>query len=188
MHFTRLITSLPISVPSGANTYNTLFPEAIDLSHAKVVEALLSITSAATVVGSTLDVKLQLGVYQDAAGNTVWDTRGRFDLVPGNTAATVASPYMQGLNISQDVDLQTTERAYRPTGSNGGTELNSGTVRDGNFLPFFRARDGLATAGMAQGLQRGINARMQLVVVDAAASGAWTGRLDVYGHFWDGSG
>lgn len=152
----------------------------MDLSQAKVVEAILTITAAASVVGSTLGVKLQMATYMDPAGNVVWDTRGYFNLVPGNQPASVASPYQQGLNVSQDVDLTTSERTYTPTGSNGGTELTPGTVRDGNFPSFLRGHGGLeGTGGRTSGC------RISLVQTDSANSAAFVGRVDVFAHCWD---
>jgi hypothetical protein len=173
---TRLVANIPIAITAGdAQTINTLL-DPLDLSEAKVLEAILTLTAIQTVAGSTLSVKLQAATFTDTLGNTTWDTRGRFSTVPGNQAATPASPYQEGMNISQDVDLTTTERNYRPTGSNGGTELSPGTVRDGNFPPFLR--QGLANTRQA-------NWRAQFVVVDAANSAGFTGNLLVFGHFWD---
>jgi hypothetical protein len=173
---TRIVANIPIAIVAGNNqTINTLL-DALDLSEAKVLEAILTLSAIQTVAGSTLDVKLQAATFTDPLGNTVWDTRGRFSTVLGNQAASAASPYQEGMNISQDVDLQASERMYRPTGSNGGTELSPGTVRDGNFPPFIR--EGLTHVRQA-------NWRAQFVVSDVAASAGFTGNLLVYGHFWD---
>lgn len=172
---TRLVGNIPIALGSGAQTVNTLL-DPLDLSMAKVIEVLLTLTSVATVAGSTLDVKFQMATFIDPLGNEVWDTRGRFSTVVGNQAASAAVPYQEGLNISQDVDLTTVERAYRPTGSAGGTELAAGTVRDGDFPAFLR--EGLLHT-------RQPNARIQMVVVDAAASFAAVGNVLIYSHMWD---
>src|SRR5690348_5744899 len=136
---TRMVADLPINIGTGTQTINTLL-DPVDLSMAKAIEPILTLTTIATVAGTTLDVKLQMSTWQGSDGTIVWDTRGRFSAVPGNTAASATSPYQEGLNISQDVDLTTVERAYRPTGSNGGTELAAGTVRDGSFEMFLRSR------------------------------------------------
>lgn len=173
---TRLIQSVPINLTSGTQTVNTLL-DAHDLSMAKVIEAVLTLTTIATVVGTTLAVKLQEATYEGADGTIIWDTRGFFTVVPGNTAASASSPYMEGLNISQDVDLTTVERTYRPTGSNGGTELNAGTVRDGNIKPFLRHGAGTGS--------RHASWRVNVVETDAAASGSFVGQIDIYGHMWD---
>jgi hypothetical protein len=173
---TRLVANVPIAIGPGNNqTINTLL-DPLDLSMAKLIEVLLTLTAIQTVIGSTLGVKFQMATYVDPAGNQVWDTRGYFSLVPGNQAASAASPYQEGMNISQDVDLQASERMYRPTGSNGGTELSPGTVRDGDFPAYLR--EGLLHT-------RQPNARIQFVVSDAAASAGYTGNVLVYAHMWD---
>lgn len=165
--FTRELANVAIALGSGTHTVDTLL-DALDYSQYKVIECILAITAAATVVGTTLDVKIQM-----TPDGVTWDTRGRFSLVAGNQAATASTPYMQGLNISQDVDLTTAERNYIATGSNTGTELNPGTVRDGNFPRFLRLPTGRASS-----------ARIETVVTDVAGTGAFTGSLRILGHLW----
>lgn len=165
-----LLQTFTIDIGPG-NVTQTLPFDLINLSWAKTVTLELRLTTIATDVGDSLDVK-----WQETRDNArrYYDTRGRFRAVLGNTAASAVTPYADQMTISEDVDLTAAERNPVPTGSSTGTEIPAGTVRDGPFAPPIRTNTGRVSTN-------------QLVVAitgDGNSNSHFVGTCELWSHHW----
>lgn len=169
----RILPAFPVATGVGSQTITTLL-DAFDLSKAKSLTLVLKITGASLDHLDTLDTYFQTTFDDPTLSTAIWDTRIRPLTVFGDDGTT-APGYGQAYAVSQDVDLQSSERGYTLTGSGAGTpgqaELNPGTVRDGPFPPRFRNANGPQS-----------NWRIQMVVVDADADANFTGTVEVLAH------
>lgn len=166
----RELGNIAIQTVSGVTQTFTTNLDALDLSRLKCLELELAVTAAASTASDTLDVKIQ----DTRNAGTTWNTRGRFTAVLGNQTASATTPYARHMVISSAVDLQSGEREYLATGSQGGTELAAGTVLNGLFPP--RWRDAL-----------GAHAAWRVIAIQTNASGSalFTATVYILGMEWD---
>lgn len=150
----------------SATTLTTNLHDPMDLSRARELKANLKVTAAAQTAGDTLDVKIQ-----DTIDGVTWNTRGRFAAVLGNQNTT--TPYVRELVIATNIDLQSSEKEYQTTGSQGGTELAAGTVLNGAFYPPYRT---------AQGRQP--NWRVVWTVTNSSGNASFTASLTLWLQEW----
>lgn len=150
----------------SATSSTVVLHDPLDLSRARSLKLNLTVTAAASAANDTLDVK-----FQDTIDGITWNTRARFAAVAGNQS--VATQYVRELVITQDVKLNSGEREYQTSGSQGGTELPAGTVMDGTFYPPYRDATG-----------RHANWRVVFTVTNNSGTASFTATLTLWSQDW----
>lgn len=162
---TRFCDKLSVSAISATTT--VVMHDPLDLSRARNLKLFLAVPAAASTSSDTLDV-----IVQDTQNGVTWNDRGRFALVLGNQ--NVTTPYTREMNLLQDCDLNTGEREYQSTGSQGGSDIPSGTVLNGTFWPPYRDAGG-----------KHPNWRCRFVVTNNSGVASFTASVSIYGQDWN---
>lgn len=149
---------------------NTLDP--LDLSRCREIELELIITAAASAAGDLLNVKLQ----DSKNGGTTWNTRANLQ-VAGNQAATAGNPFVKRAVITNAIALQSSEKVYVESGSNGGSEIAADTVVNGPFPPPFRDT---VTTGTRVSSWRVIWSQ-----TSSSGTDSFAGELKIHAHEWN---
>jgi len=132
-----------------------------DISGRLELQCILSVTKADTDAGDTLDVRVQFLL----ADGLTWNTVARFPAILGSDTPSATAPETRVLTVS-NIPLETTDVAYEPDGSAGGTVITADSVRNGPFPRKYRTSDGWQPS-----------IRLQFAVTDADADGDFEGQV-----------
>lgn len=165
----RRVVKYDLSTGSGSQTITVNLP-GLDLSHAHELACQLYLTTIATDVVDTLDVRLQ-----DTRSGVSWNTRARWTQVLGNTSASASAPYRERLALQNRITITTSERAYVEAGAGDSGEIPAGSTRNG---PFLGVRRDPGTSGGGPGLTN--TWRLLFTVVDANANANFVGTVTIW--------
>lgn len=160
---TRKIFSYSVDTGAGSATTNVNL-DAFDLSGASALILRGSMSKTDTDAGDTLAITLQ-----STFDALTWTDRARLGNFTGDMSAAATTPEVLVAVVHQGDAIDSTEEAYEPSGSLGGSAIAAGSVLNGPFPGLLRTA-----------LGRQPSWRVNIVWTDADSDGDMEGTIEVY--------